>query len=278
MTEFLEMMGRPFVACLILTGIHAYLGIHVVKRGVIFVDLALAQVAALGATLGFLFGFGLHSFAGYMCALGMTTLAAALFSVLRLKDSIVPQEAFIGIVYAVAAAAAILVLSLTPEGGEELKALFVGHLLFIDWSEIFRIALLYSLLGLLLWFTRKPIFLISTNPQEAEKMGYGIKRWDFFFYMIFGFVVTSSVELAGVLLVFSFLIVPAVCGVLLADSLRARLFTGWFIGFLTSVIGISLSFFLDLPTGATVVCSFGLILLVCLALRPFIAISRKRAV
>jgi len=267
MGEFWSLMLKPFMACLILTGIHAYLGLHVVERGVIFVDLALAQIAAFGATVGFLLGFGLHSTAGYFVSLGFTFLGAAVFALTRLRKPIVPQEALIGIVYALSAAASILVLSRAPEGGEELKALLVGHLLFVEWAEIGKVFLLYSLIGLVHWLARRPLLAISQNPEQAFARGLKVRWWDFLFYASFGFVVTSSVEMAGVLLVFSFLIVPAVCGVLLAKTIPRRLVTGWVTGTLTSIAGVMASYFWDLPTGATVVCAFGPSLILCALLR-----------
>ncbi|MBI3323803.1 MAG: metal ABC transporter permease [Candidatus Omnitrophica bacterium] len=260
-------MVRPFMACLILTGIHAYLGLHVIEREVIFVDLALAQVAAFGATLGFLWGFGLHSIEGYFTALGFTVIGAAVFAATRLRKPIVPQEALIGIVYAISAAASILVLSRAAEGGEELKALLVGHLLFVEWPEIVKVLALYSVVGLVHWFARRPFLAISQDPEGAFAGGLRVRWWDFLFYATFGVVVTSSVEMAGVLLVFSFLIVPAVCGALLVATIGRRLVIGWSVGVLTSMAGIIASYCWDLPTGATVVCAFGVCLAICAALR-----------
>ena len=271
MADFLELMLKPFIACLILTGMHAYLGLHVVERGVIFVDLALAQVAALGVTIGFLFGMGMHSTASYAISLAATLFGAGLFALTRHRRQRVPQEALIGVVYAVAAAACILVLSRSADGGEELRSLMVGHLLFIGWPEILKVFLLYAAVGLLHWFCRKQLLLISRDPEAAFATGLKVRWWDFVFYGSFGFVVTSSTEIAGVLLVFSFLVVPAICGVLLARSVAGRLLTGWLCGLLTSIVGIMASWFLDLPTGAAVVCCFGVSLLACYswsALRP----------
>ncbi len=262
MNEFLHLMAAPFAACLVLTGIHAYLGLHVIERQVIFVDLALAQIAALGATVGFLFGFGLHSGASYLFALGFTFIGAVIFAATRFREEEVPHEAIIGVVYAVAAAAAILVLSRAPEGGEELKSLLVGHLLLVTWPEVAKVAAIYAVIGFLHWLARKPLLLISQKPKEAFDRGLPVRWWDFFFYVTFGFVVTSSVEMGGVLLVFSFLIVPSICGVLLGRGIAGRLWTGWGVGVLTSVLGIAASYYWDLPTGAAVVCAFGLVLLV----------------
>ncbi len=265
--EFVNLMTKPFIACLILTGIHAYLGLHVIERGVIFVDLALAQVAAFGATLGFALGFSLHSSGGYWLSLTFTLIGAAILAMTRLRKQRIPQEAFIGIVYAIAAAASILVLSRAPEGGEELKELLVGHLLFIDWPEILKIGILYSIIGVIHWKFRKPFLFISQEPEQAFAQGVNVHWWDFLFYATFGFVVTSSVEVAGVLLVFSFLIVPAVCAVLLAQTVCRRLVIGWIVGALTSMLGVTASYFWDFPTGAAVVCVFGAVLLTLAAIR-----------
>lgn len=270
MTEFLQLMAAPFAACLVLTGIHAYLGLHVIERQVIFVDLALAQIAALGSTVGFLFGFGLHHGASYAFALGFTFLGAVIFALTRFKEENIPHEAIIGVVYAVAAASSVLVLSRAAEGSEELKGLLVGHLLFVTWPEVARMAVIYGLIGFLHWLFRRRLLFISQHPREAFDQGLPVRWWDLFFYITFGVVVTSSVELAGVLLVFSFLIVPAICGVLLGKTVGSRLAIGWGIGVLTSMLGIAASYFLDLPTGAAVVCAFGLVLLAVGALRAVI--------
>jgi zinc/manganese transport system permease protein len=269
-SEFASLMFKPFLACLILTGIHAYLGIHVVERGVIFVDLALAQIAALGATIGFLLGFGLHSRVDYLFSLGFTFVGAAVFALTRFRKQRVPQEAIIGIVYAVSAAAAILILSRAPGGSEEIKEILVGNILLVDWPEIWTTLGIYSLVGFVHYLVRRPLLLISQNPQGALAKGMAVRWWDLLFYATFGLVVTSSVKIAGVLLVFSFLIVPAVCAVFLAESISRRLWTGWVLGALTSMTGVTLSYYLDLPTGATVVCVFGVLLALTGALKALV--------
>jgi zinc/manganese transport system permease protein len=267
MVDFLHLMALPFLACVILTGIHVYLGLHVIQRGIVFVDLALAQVAALGATVGFLFGYELHSTSNYFISLGFSLLGAATFALTRFRTPVVPQEALIGIAYAVAAAGSILILNFAPEGGEELKALMVGHLLFVDWHEILKIFALYAIIGIMHWFIRKPLLLISRDPDQAFREGRNVRGWDFLFYASFGVVVTSSVEIAGVYLVFSFLIVPSVCAVLLTRGVGKRLAVGWICGILTSVVGIAASYYFDLPTGAAVVVAFGAALLFSASLR-----------
>jgi len=258
-----QILLPAFVASLILTGIHAYLGVHVVERGVIFVDLSLAQIAALGTTVAYLAGYDLHSNVAYLFSLGFTFIGAAIFAMTRVhRKTRIPQEAIIGIAYAVSAAVAILVMSKATQETEHLKEMLVGNILSVTWPELAKTALLYSLVGLFHYIFRRRFLAISMNEQEAERQGLNVRLWDFLFYMSFGFVVTSSVAIAGVLLVFCFLIVPSVTAMLFAERLGPRLAIGWTMGALVSAAGVALSFQLDLPTGATIVATFGAALLV----------------
>lgn len=259
--EILPFLLAPFVASLILTGIHAYLGVHVVERGVIFVDLALAQIAALGATVAILMGIDPHAGGAYWISLGFTFLGAAIFALARTRRAHVPQEAFIGIAYAVASAAAILAMSKATGETEHLKDMLVGNILAVSWKEVGQTAALYGLIGLFHYVFRKNFLMISIDPRGAEAKGISLRLWDFLFYASFGFVVTSSVAIAGVLLVFCYLIVPSVGAMLFADRIGPRLAIGWTMGTLVSALGVYLSVILDLPTGATIVCTFGGILL-----------------
>jgi len=256
----LEFLIWPFVASLILTGIHAYLGVHVVERGVIFVDLALAQIAALGATIAILIGMDPHGRGAYFLSLGFTFLGAAIFSLARTRRGHIPQEAFIGIAYAVASATAILAMSKATGETEHLKDMLVGNILAVSKPEVVKTAVLYGAIGLFHYIFRKKFLLISTNSAEAEARGFNIRFWDFLFYASFGFVVTSSVAIAGVLLVFCYLIVPSVGAMLFADKVGKRLAIGWTMGTLVSALGVYFSVLLDLPTGATIVCTFGAVL------------------
>ena len=259
--DILPFLFWPFVASLILTGIHAYLGVHVVERGVIFVDLALAQIAALGATIAILLGMDPHGRGAYFLSLGFTFLGAGIFSVARTRRGHIPQEAFIGIAYAVASATAILAMSKATGETEHLKDMLVGNILAVSRAEVAKTALLYGAIGLFHYIFRKKFLLISTNPAQAEGSGMSIRLWDFLFYASFGFVVTSSVAIAGVLLVFCYLIVPSVGAMLFADKIGRRLAIGWTMGTLVSALGIYFSVLADLPTGATIVCTFGGVLI-----------------
>jgi zinc/manganese transport system permease protein len=262
MTAF-QILLPAFIASLILTGIHAYLGVHVVERGVIFVDLSLAQIAALGLTVAYLAGYDIHtSHQAYLFSLGFTFIGAAIFAFTRThRKTRIPQEAIIGIVYAVSAAVAILLMSKATQETEHLKEMLVGNILAVSWYESAKTAVMYSLVGLFHFVFRRRFLLISMDEPEAERQGVNIRFWDFLFYMSFGFVVTSSVAIAGVLLVFCFLIVPSVAAMLFSERLGVRLAIGWTMGAVVSAGGVALSFVLDLPTGATIVATFGAALL-----------------
>jgi zinc/manganese transport system permease protein len=259
--EILPFLLAPFLASLILTGIHAYLGVHVVERGVIFVDLALAQIAALGATVAIVLGMDPHGHGAYWLSLAFTFLGAGIFSLARTRRGHIPQEAFIGIAYAVASATAILLMSKATGETEHLKDMLVGNILAVSKPEVFRTALLYGAVGLFHYIFRHKFLLISTKPAQAEAEGINIRLWDFLFYASFGFVVTSSVAIAGVLLVFCYLVVPSVGAMLFADRIGPRLAIGWTMGTLVSALGVYFSVLLDLPTGATIVCTFGTVLI-----------------
>src|SRR5688572_6725355 len=269
----LQFLAAPFVASLILTGIHAYLGVHVVERGVIFVDLSLAQIAALGATIALLLPFSggdPHAPQVYWVSLLFTFIGALIFANVRVKNARIPQEAFIGICYAVASAAAILAMSKSTSEAEHLKDMLVGNILAVSWDEVIRTAILYGAVGIFHYVFRKQFLAISRSHGNPETTGLNYRFWDFLFYASFGFVVTSSVAIAGVLLVFCYLIVPSVASMLYAEDIGPRLAIGWTMGTVVSALGVWLSLQLDLPTGATIVCTFGLVLIIMAAVRPLI--------
>ena len=260
--ELLALLWAPFLMCLVLTGIHAYLGVHVLSREVVFVDIALAQIAALGATAAFLLGWEADTWESYAFGLSATFVGALVLALTRSRRRHVSQEAVIGVVYAVSSAAAVLLADRAAHGAEHVRAMLVGNLLAVRGSEVVEVAALYAAIGIFHWLCRRPFFLISTAPDTAYREGWRVRLWDFLFYASFGVVVTSSVRIAGVLLVFSYLIVPALAGIMLGRTIPAKLLIGWGFGTLVSVIGMTASAAFDLPTGATVVCAFGLTLVV----------------
>ena len=269
----LQFLAAPFAASLILTGIHAYLGVHVVERGVIFVDLSLAQIAALGATIAILMPFtggDPHGPGVYWFSLGFTFLGAAVFSLVHSQRARIPQEAVIGISYAVASAAAILAMSHSTSQAEHLKDMLVGNILAVSWEEVLHTAVLYGVIGVFHYVFRKRFLLISVDRPRALQQGIPVRLWDFLFYASFGVVVTSSVSIAGVLLVFCYLIVPSVAAMLFADRIGPRLAVGWTMGTVVSILGMYCSVLFDLPTGATIVVTFGVVLVLMASVRAML--------
>ncbi len=262
MTDMLTFMAAPFVACLVLVGIHAYFGIHVIERRVLFVDLAVAQFAALGAVVGFAAGHHPGEPGSTLYSMGFATLAAVLFAVTRAKDERIPQEAIIGITFVVASAAAILVADRAPEGAEHIKETLAGALLWVTWPTVIKDLVIYSAVGLFHWIFRRRFMLITTDPEEAWRRGWWVRWWDFLFYFSFGVIITFSVEIGGVLMVFAYLVIPACIAILLAHSMRTRLILGWLVGWLGSALGLVASYQWDMPTGPAIVVVLGLMLIV----------------
>ncbi len=260
MSGFLEMMVLPVVMAIVLVAMHSHLGFHVVKRGVIFVDIALAQVAAFGVAISLLLGGEPGTGSTYAIALGSTFLGSLLISSTRTRNQRVPQEAYIGVIYVVFSAAMILLLTQVPHGGELINHLLVGSLLWVSGATLIKTTLLYAFLGVLLWVWRGPLRRISTQPDQARKEGLNVRLWDIVFYMILGTVVTSSVQIAGVLLVFTLLVVPTVMGMRLFSGLGKQMIYTLAVGILAVVMGSAGSYVLDLPTGAAIVCAFGFLL------------------
>lgn len=262
---FFDLWFWPLLALVLLPGLLVYFGLHVVERGIIFVDLALAQIAALGVCVAV--AVGAHpgeDLLPFVLSLVFTLLGAALFAWTRFRHPRVPQEAIIGIIYVVAAAASTLVLSRTAEGDEALKGLLVGNVLLVTRDEVLRTFVLFLAIGAIHFLLRRRLLDVTFHPDDATVRGVSLRWWDFAFYATFGITVTSFVQITGVYLVFSYLIVPAVCGAFLSATVRTRLLIGWAVALLAGVSGLLLSVeleTLDLPTGPTIVCCFGVLLL-----------------
>jgi len=254
-------MFWPIMACVLLPWLLVYLGLHVVQRGIIFIDIAMAQMAALGICVAVLFHIDLESWTTFAIALAFTLAGAAIFSVTGKRMSQIPQEAVIGIAYVVAAAAAVLLLSRAAEGDEEIKNMLVGNILLVTPREVWERFALFAAVGIFHFVFRRNFLLVSFDRDGAYQKGLRVRCWDFFFYAVFGLVVTSFVRIAGVLLVFSYLIVPAVCGINLAQRTANRLLIGWVIALVGGIAGLFLSYWWDLPSGAAIVCTFGALLI-----------------
>jgi len=260
--QTLEIIKWPLLACLLLPWLLGYMGLHIVRRGVIFVDLALAQVAALGTCVSILLGHDVHDTVSYLWSVSFTLVGATLFALSRSSDRRVPQEALIGIVYVVAAALGILLLSKSSEGKEELQRSLVGELLVVSPKEILKTFALFVAIGATHFAFRKRFLALSFDEHTEAHGGGRARGWDFFFYALFGLAVTSFVHVGGVLLTFSYLIVPAVCANYLATGLRNQMIASWLVSTLASVCSLWITAAADLPIGATIVCGLGAVLVV----------------
>lgn len=273
MLEQIQVLFLPFLACLILTGIHVYLGIHVISRKVIFVDIALAQIAALGATVAFLLGHDPRSQGAYFFSLGFAVLAAVVFALTRSQRERVPQEAIIGLTYATATGAAILLADIAPHGSEHLKDLLAGSIVWVTPEQIIKTAILYAAIGLFHFIFRKRFLQISIRPEEAYAQGVSVRFWDFLFYLSFAVVITSSVQIAGVLLVFCYLVAPSVFAVMFFDDLKRRLITGWIMATLVSAAGLFFSY--DRPSGPTIILGFAAVLVLGAIFKAIVRSPRR---
>src|SRR2546430_2640740 len=253
MGDALSLLLLPFAAAVAFILIHAYFGVHVLRRNIVFADLALAQLSALGATVAFANGYAPASLAGFAYGLLFTAIGAALLTLARRLAHIVSQEAFVGILYVVATAATILVVDRSPQGAEHVKRILLGNILTVEPAQVAQFAALYAAIGVLHWFARGPLLAASGAALSAVRNGVAVWIWDFVFFLTLGVVVASSVTTAGVLLVFSFLIVPAVAGSMFSKSMRVVLMIAWCVGIAASGAGLAGSYVLDLPTGAAMV-------------------------
>jgi zinc/manganese transport system permease protein len=266
----LELMLPALVAALILVASHGYLGIHVIARGVIFVDLALAQMAAMGYTAATLLDYSPGSGVGYALGIGATLMGALLFSATRIEHEFITQEAIIGIVFVVASAGTILLAAQAPRGSEHVEELLAGSLLWVTWPQILKLAAAYVAIFSVHWAFRDRFLTISLDPGSARRVGWSVGGWDFLFYALFGLVVTMSVAIAGVLLVFTFLVIPAVIAFLFTSRPAPLMAIALASGSAATIAGLYVSYQTDLPTGPVVVCSFGLALAVAYLLRRLV--------
>ena len=269
-----EVMFWLIVACVLLPWLLVYLGLHVVQRGIIFIDIAMAQMASLGICLAVLLHLDLESWTTFGIALVFTLVGASVFSVTGKRASQIPQEAVIGISYVVAAAAAVLLLSRAAEGDEQIKNMLVGNILLVTPRDVWERFALFAAVGIFHFAFRRNFLLVSFDRDGAYQKGLRVRWWDFLFYALFGMVVTSFVRIAGVLLIFSYLIVPAVCGINLARRIGSRLLIGWVVALIGGVAGLFFSYWWDLPSGAAIVCTFGALLI----LISFVGLLRRRLI
>ena len=261
MLDALSFLAAPFAACLVLVGALGYLGLHVLLRQVIFVDLALAQIAALGAVVAFYFGHEPGTLPSTLFSLCAAIVGAAIFAASRMRREKVPQEAIIGITYVIASAATILIADRAPEGAEHIKELLAGAIIWVTWATVFKVLTVCVVVGAAHYALRKRFVMISERPREAFAAGLSVRWWDFLFYVTFGVVITVSVEIAGVLMVFAYLVAPAIIALAAADRWMSRIALAWVVGLVASALGLLASYRWDLPSGPAIVCTLGLLLI-----------------
>jgi zinc/manganese transport system permease protein len=254
--EAIQILAFPFLACVCLIFIHAYFGIHVLERGIIFVDLSLAQFIGLGIACALYFGHDAHD--QYVYSAGFALAGALLLSCSRYISRFVNIEAFIGVLYIFGLSTSVLVLDRTPHGLEELKSIFNGNILWVSGKDVLHTSFLYAVIGLFHFIFRKRFFALSYGKSQSFV-------WEFLFFLTFALVLVSSVKLAGILQVFAFLVIPALMGRLFGGNPGRVLLGGWAIGLGASIFGLTCSYYFDLPTAPLIVSSLCLAFFAMLA-------------
>lgn len=275
--EALIFMLPPFAACLTLIGILGYFGIHVLKRGIIFIDIAMAQIAALGSALALILHINPDNQWTYYISLAFVILTAWFFSSLKNRQPRICMEAIIGMSYAVAATAAVILIDKAAGSHEHLKEMLIGSILWVQWPEIIKSFIVYIFIGGLHYIFRQQFITLSEDYETARRKGMKTQRWDFLFFLTLGIVVMHSVRIAGILIVFAFLIIPASISVLFSQNWLSRIFIGWFIGTIVSILGLILSWQLDVPSGPAVVLFLGVFLLLTFLGKSIYTIKQGQA-
>jgi zinc/manganese transport system permease protein len=256
--QLVDVNGLPLLACLAVSGILVYLGMHVVERKVIFVDLALAQIAALGVMWAILMGYDHENdtLAVSLYSLAFTAIGALVFSITRTRHERVPHEALIGIIYVAASAGGLVLADRFALGTEALKELIAGRVALVTTDILGKLVATCAIVALVFVALHRRLMRISRDPAAAEAAGMSIRAWDFLFYLVFGVLITQSVSVLGVLPVFAYLVIPAVAGALLFSSVRARLIFGWAFAGAISLVGLETARRAALDPGPTIVCLF----------------------
>jgi zinc/manganese transport system permease protein len=270
MAEFFTFMSAPAAGCIILSIIFTYFGCHVLKREIVFVDLSMAQLAALGATVAFIMEIELDTPESLIISVLFILIGGAFFTWTRSFTHRVPQEAIIGIVYIVAASTALLLSSFSVHGDEHLKTMLSGSILWVTWKEVIRLLVVSVIVAVLLGIYHKKIEEQSLSYKNLRTTGISsFWKWDFLFYVLLGIVIVFFIKTAGIFTIFTFLIIPATCAALFVSQIVKQFVIGSTLAIAVSFTGLILSFYLDLPTGATLVCSFGITFFIALILSKF---------
>ncbi|MFC1645834.1 metal ABC transporter permease [Candidatus Omnitrophota bacterium] len=275
MEHLIQISSQPFLVCLTMVVILGYMGIHVLQREVIFIDIALAQIAAVGAIVAHV-AFRAHgdSLLGYSVAFGFTLIASVFYSFVRRRINQIPLEAVIGVSYAIAAAAALFLVGVAPGGHIHVQHMLAGSILWTTWKDILLCVFVFSAVGLCFYFFRQPFKEISSNYENAIKKGIKVVWWDFLFYALFGIVITLAVRIGGVVVIFAFLIIPATISALFSSNWGRRLIISWAIGIGATVVGLLFADRFDFSIGSAI----SLFLGVALVLAGLFQIVRKRII
>lgn len=255
----------PLVACVLIVLINVYFGIHVIKREIIFIDIALASIAALGSATGivlFHMDHEAHGFWPYIFSLGFISIASFAFTILRHKKIAIPLEAIIGIAYAVATTLTVIILDKGAGGDVHVHDMLVGSILWVSWLQVLKLAVTVALVGIFHIIFRKRFIMITDDFQNACRKLKNPRMWDFLFYFTFGLVVVEAVSMAGILTVFAFLILPASLSAFISGGWIAKLIAGWSAGIVASFIGLLLSLKLDVPSAPVIIVLLGILLVV----------------
>ena len=277
MVQLIQILGLPFLACIIIGAILGYLGIHVLKREVIFIDIALAQIAAVGS-IGAHLAFEVHgdSPAGYACSLACVLLAAGFYALVRRRVIQISLEAVIGISYAIAAAGALFLVGIAPGGHVHVQTMLSGSLLWTRWSDVITGLALFSAVGFAFFIFRKPFKRIADDYDNAIAEGMSVMRWDFLFYALLGVVITLAVRMAGVVAVFAFLIIPATISALVRPNGPGRIFITWLASVIASMGGLLFAYYLDFSLGPCVVVFLGGLLIIVSLVSKYLQRSMRR--
>ena len=262
--EIINFLIWPFIACILLILTHAYFGIHILERGIIFVDLSLAQFVGVGIALSFLFGY--EGTERYIFSVAFAVLGAFILAFSRRIAKYTNIEAFIGVLYIFSFAASILILDRSPHGLEEFKSILNGNIIWVEPQSVVYTFILYLVISIPHVIFRKRFLALSRD-------GEGGFVWEFIFFLSFAIMLVNSVQIAGILQVFAFLIIPALIGRLFTRKPIKVLITGWLLGLVSSTFGIVASYKWDMPVAPVIVASLSVLFFFVLLI---IGVSRKR--
>jgi len=248
-----------------------HLGIHVLKREIIFIDIALAQIAAVGSIVAHLV-FGVHgdSLTAYASAYGFVLLVSGFYALVRSRVVQIPLEAVIGVSYAIAAAGALFLVGTAPGGHVHIQEMLAGSLLWTTWTDIFTSLAVFSAVGLCFYVLRKPMNRISDNYRNSHVSRAKIIGWDFLFYALLGLVITLAVRMAGVVVIFAFLIIPATVSAIFSSHSSVRLAITWIFGIVSSSGGLLFAYYLDFSVGPAIAMLLGMGLGIAALVRIFL--------